>query len=312
MEIGLMVEPQVGGTYPRLLELAKWAEAEGFDAFARSDHYLSSGSAPHVTDALTSFGGLAAETSVIRLTVLVTPITFRHPAVIAKTAGTLNEMSGARFELGVGTGWMELEHEAFGIALPAMGLRYSRFEEALEYLWAAFGRTAGGFSGEHFTLADIDVVPSVGQTTPIVIGGSGAKKTPTLAGRYADEYNVFTMAKAPLEARVGVMRAAAKDAGRDAGAIKVSMAVNPIVADDEAAHRELLAERAAARNIEVDEYVAMLDDRHIPHGTADRVASQFAAIASWGVGRVYLQQFAALDEIDTDLVGQTAALIRGL
>ncbi len=312
MEIGLMVEPQIGGTYARLLELAQWAEAEGFDAFARSDHYLSSGPPPHVTDALTSFGGLARETSRIRLTVLVTPITFRHPAVIAKSAGTLFEMSAGRFELGVGTGWMELEHDAFGMALPPMGQRYARFEEALRYLWAAFGRTDGGFDGEHYTLADIDVRPRVGQDTPIVIGGSGEKRTPTLAGRYADEYNVFTMAKRPLDARLAVLREAARRAGRDPDTIKVSMAVNPIVAADESEHRAILAERAAGRDLDVDQYVAILDERHIPHGTDDRVASQFAEIASWGVGRVYLQQFSALDEIDTELVGRTARLIRSV
>lgn len=310
MEIGLMVEPQIGGTYARLRELAQWAETQGFDAFARSDHYLSSGPPPHVTDALTSFGGLARETSRIRLTVLVTPITFRHPAVIAKSAGTLFEMSNGRFELGVGTGWMELEHEAFGMALPPMSERYERFEEALRYLWAAFGRSEGGFNGEHYALADVTVLPRVAQGTPIIIGGSGGKRTPTLAGRYADEYNVFTMAKRPLDARLAVMRNAARAAGRDPDAIKVSMAVNPIVADDEAEHRAILTERAAARDLEIDQYVALLDERHIPHGTHDRVASQFADIASWGVGRVYLQQFSALDEIDTEIVGRTARLIR--
>lgn len=310
MEIGLMVEPQIGGTYARLLELARWAEAEGFDAFARSDHYFSSGAPPHVTDALTSFGGLAAETSRIKLTVLVTPITFRHPAVIAKSAGTLYEMSNGRFELGVGTGWMELEHEAFGMALPPMGQRYSRFEEALRYLWAAFGRTDGGFDGDHFTLADIAVLPRVGDGAPIIIGGSGEKRTPTLAGRYADEYNVFTMAKRPLDARLAVLRDAARAAGRDPDAIKVSMAVNPIVATDEAEHRAILAERAAARDLDVDQYVAILDERHIPHGTGDRVASQFAEIASWGVDRVYLQQFSSLEDIDEEMVGRTAQLIR--
>jgi alkanesulfonate monooxygenase SsuD/methylene tetrahydromethanopterin reductase-like flavin-dependent oxidoreductase (luciferase family) len=221
-------------------------------------------------------------------------------------------MSGGRFELGVGTGWMELEHEAFGIALPPMGQRYARFEEALRYLWAAFGRTEGGFDGEHYGLTDIAVLPRVGDGTPIIIGGSGEKRTPTLAGRYADEYNVFTMAKRPLDARLAVLRDAARGAGRDPDAIKISMAVNPILAADATEHRAILAELAAARELDVDQYVAILDERHIPHGTDDRVASQLAEIASWGVGRVYLQQFTALDEIDTGRVGDAARLIRGL
>jgi len=312
MEVGLMVEPQLGGSYARLLQLAQWAEAEGLDAFARSDHYLSSGSPPHVTDALASLAGLARETTRIRLTVLVTPITFRHPAVVAKTASTLFEMSGGRFELGVGTGWMELEHEAFGLDLPPLGVRYDMLEEALGYLWAAFGRSDGGFSGRFFELADVTVLPRLGQGTPIVIGGNGPSRTPTLAGRHADEYNVFSMAKTELDARLAVMREAAHDAGRNPDAIKVSMAVSPILSDDDAAHRTVLAERAAARGMDVAEYTGRLDERHIPHGTADQVAAGFADLASWGVDRVYLQQFSPLDDIDTALVAATAALARGL
>ena len=112
MEFGLMVEPQVGGTYEDLLEIARAAEQAGFDSIARSDHYLAGEKSVPATDALTSIGGLARETESIKLTVLVTPLTFRHPGVIAKTATTLDEMSGGRFELGVGTGWMESEHSA--------------------------------------------------------------------------------------------------------------------------------------------------------------------------------------------------------
>jgi alkanesulfonate monooxygenase SsuD/methylene tetrahydromethanopterin reductase-like flavin-dependent oxidoreductase (luciferase family) len=312
METGLMVEPQVGGTYAELLELAQWAEHHGFDSFARSDHYMNMATSASATDALTTFGGLARETERIKLTVLVTPLTFRHPAVLAKTAGTLHEMSGGRFELGVGTGWMEPEHETFGLELPQLGRRFDRFEEALGYLWAAFGRADGGYSGDYFTLGDVAVLPRVGDGAPIIIGGSGMKRTPTLAGTYADEYNMFVTTQETLDARVTVMREAAIAAGRSPEAIKVSMAVSPIVGDDESDYQDQLRSRAVARGLEPDAYAERLTEAGVPHGTSDEVVAKFAEIASWGVDRVYLQSFSALHEVDTERLGKTAAQLRSM
>lgn len=312
MQIGLMVEPQVGGTYAELLDLARWAEAQGFDAFARSDHYLNMSTSAHATDALTTMAGLARDTRRIRLTVLVTPVTFRHPAVIAKTAATIAEMSDDRFELGMGTGWMEPEHELFGIDLPPLGSRFDQFEESLGYVRAAFDRHGGGFSGERFRLADIPVLPSVDAAVPIIIGGSGMRRTPTLAGRYADEYNMFATTRATLEARATVMREAAAEAGRDPDAIALSMVTSPIVGDDDAEYAERLGAAAAARDLEPEAYAERLDEIGMPHGTADAVAAQYAEIASWGVGRVYLQSFSALADVDTERIGKTADLIRGI
>ncbi len=151
MEFGLMVEPQVGGSYTRLRDLAQWAEGIGLDAFARSDHFLDQERSAPATDALTTYGGLAETTDTIQLVVLVTPLTFRHPAVIAKTATTLDEMSGGRFALGVGTGWMQSEHDVFGLDLPPLGERFDRLFETLSYLRAAFGSDQG-FSGEYYQL----------------------------------------------------------------------------------------------------------------------------------------------------------------
>jgi alkanesulfonate monooxygenase SsuD/methylene tetrahydromethanopterin reductase-like flavin-dependent oxidoreductase (luciferase family) len=264
------------------------------------------------TDALATVAGLARDTDRIRLTVLVSPVTFRHPALLAKTAGTLAEMSGDRFELGVGTGWMQSEHDAFGIALPPIGERFDRFEEALGYLWVAFGRQKSGFAGDHFALADITVRPEVGGRVPLVVGGKGRRRTPTLAGRYADEFNVFATDRDTLGRRLDVMRGAAVDAGRDPDDIKVSMMLTPVVGDEEAEYRDRLGQAAAADGIGADELEADLRDRHVPHGTADRVASMFSEIASWGVQRIYLQQFAALDAIDLAREARTHRLLRGV
>ena len=228
MEFAFMTEPQVGGSYARLLELALWAEGEGFDAFSRSDHYMDGQHSASATDALTTLAGLSRDTSTIKLNVLVSPLTFRHPGNVAKSAATIDEMSGGRLELGLGTGWMESEHETFGFDFPSLKERFSRLEETLAYLRAAFGRADGGFEGKHYQLADVDVLPAPTGRLPLVVGGGGARKTPTLAGKYGDELNMFARPLDELIARRDVMRAAAVEAGRDPDTIKLSLVGFPI------------------------------------------------------------------------------------
>ena len=154
-----MTEPHLGGTYDQQLEAARFCEEEGLVSFARCDHFLSGGDPPpDATDAFAVLAGLARDTSDIRLCVLVSPITFRHPAVIAKNAATIDQMSGGRLDLGVGTGWMELEHVNLGIPFPEWKERWSRFEDALEYFEAAFGDGHARYEGPHYSL-DADVKP---------------------------------------------------------------------------------------------------------------------------------------------------------
>lgn len=301
MELALFVEPQVGGSYERLAELARWSEEQGLDAFARSDHYLNGAESSPATDALTSFGGLARETDRIQLVSLVSPLTFRHPGVLAKTAATIDEMSGGRFSLGIGTGWMEAEHEAFGIELPSIRERFSLLFETLSYVQAAF-TGSDGFSGRHYDLAAIDVLPRPA-SVPIVVGGGGMRRTPTLAGRFADEYNMFANQSDIIEQRLEVMREAAVAADRDPDDIKLSIASPAMVADSEAAYQDLITERAARREMTVDEYEALLSERNIPRGTVDTVGDALDAYAALGVSRLYLQEYKRLDDIDTDALG---------
>jgi len=300
MELGLMVEPQVGGTYARLLELAQWAEAQGLDAFARSDHYLDMDRSDHATDSFTTLAGLARETSSVQLLPLVAPLTFHHPSRLAKAAATLDEMSGGRFALGVGTGWMESEHEAFGLALPDLNERFSRLYETLAYLRAAFN-TPGGFDGRHYHLDAIDVLPRP-QHLPIVVGGGGPKKTPTLAGQFADEYNLFTTDRESLDARRDVLHAAAEAAGRDPAAIKISFATPVFAAATTAASDLIIEERAAKTDRTPAEYVEMIDGRNFLHGTPDQAAAVMARISDMGIDRLYLQMYSHLDEVDTALL----------
>lgn len=299
MEFGLFVEPQVGGTHRRLVELAQWADDIGLTAFARSDHYLDMAESAHATDALASLAAVAVETSRIRLVTLVSPITFRHPAVMAKTATTIDEISGGRFTLGVGTGWMESEHEAFDLDLPSLKERFDRLEEALAYIRSVFdGR--GETTGTHYSLRRGDVTPSGSDGLEIVVGGGGPKKTPTLAGTYADEYNMFVTDRATLEARMAVMREAARVAGRDPASILVSMAGPALVFTDESRYHAELSARATRREMATEDYAAMLTERFVPHGTPPMARAAVDRMADAGVGRYYVQEYKALDEVDLD------------
>ncbi len=309
MQYGVMTEPQFGGTYEHLLAVARAAEVAGFDVFARSDHYLNMHSSESIPEAITSLAGIARETNRIKLGVLVTPVTFRHPAVIAKTAATVDQMSGGRFELGVGTGWMESEHAAFGLEMPPLRDRYSLMFDTLAYLWAAFGRTEGGFQGRHYRLADIAVQPRPTGDLPLVVGGQGMRKTPALAGRFADHYNVFASDAASLRARREAMRDAARDAGRDPDDILLSLMSSIYVAGDRAEYRDLVAAEAASRDVEVAELEAHFAEDRVPHGTLDQAATLLEQYASEGVGRFYVQIFSPIDDID---VAGFPALLAGL
>jgi alkanesulfonate monooxygenase SsuD/methylene tetrahydromethanopterin reductase-like flavin-dependent oxidoreductase (luciferase family) len=308
MEFGLMVEPQVGGSYAELRDLARWAEDQGLDAFARSDHLLNHEDSAPSTDALTTYGGLAEATDSIQLAVLVTPLTFRHPAVIVKTAATLDEMSSGRFALGVGTGWMQSEHDAFGLDLPPLAQRFDRLGETLAYLRAAF-HSSGGFDGQYYRLDPIDVLPRPANL-PIVIGGGGARKTPTYAGQFADEYNLFVTDRATLDDRISVMRSAALAAGRNPDAIKVSLMGPAVVAPDEASYRAMLERRGARRDQTADEYEASLEDLNVPHGTPDRAHASIEVLRSIGIHRYYVQDFRGLGSVDTSALARSFSILR--
>jgi alkanesulfonate monooxygenase SsuD/methylene tetrahydromethanopterin reductase-like flavin-dependent oxidoreductase (luciferase family) len=258
---------------------------------------------------MSTLAALAVETTTIQLLPMVSPITFHHPSRLVKIAGTVDEISSGRFALGVGTGWMASEHEAFGLELPELRDRFSRLFETLSYLRAAFTGD-GGFEGRHYHLAPIDVLPRP-RSVPIIIGGTGMKKTPSLAGRFADEYNMFAVAADTLDRRLEVMRTAAAGADRNQGAIAVSFACPMMVGATEEAYRSLVAKRAAAAGVPEDEYLARYDQRNFVHGTPQQAAEIMHRVAEMGVDRLYLQQYCHLDDIDTDVVEAVLTAYRG-
>lgn len=309
MQWALMTEPHLGMGYDTLLRMARFAEAAGLEAFARSDHYFAARvERPNATDAFATLAGLARETRRVELVVLVSPITFRHPAVIAKTAATIDEMSGGRLALGVGTGWMEAEHKKFGLPFPELGERFDRLEETLGYLHHAFGRSPGGFSGRHYSLESDEVYPQP-KSLRLIVGGSGEHRTPRLAGTYADEYNFFLSAEDDLADRMDRVRAAAEGAGRDPGAVRFSVMTQAITGETESAFERNLARVAAADPFRAS--AAELEEHHrkrrYPIGTGPEVRARIAELEASGVDRIYVQHFGPYEE---GLLEETFGVLR--
>lgn len=301
MEIGV----QTMASYERTLAVARLAESRELAAFAVADHYLTGPDDPYALDQTTVLGAIAAETDTIELSTLVSPVTFRHPAVMLKSAVALAEISGGRFSLGVGAGWMAEEHELFGLPFPATGERFEHLTEALAYLTAAVDPDAPGFEGTHYRLAPGTAPLPNGPDVRFVVGGGGASRTPSLAGRYAHEYNAFP-ADTPFGIRIERARAAATEADRDPDDLLISCAFPLVVGETRTEADERLADVGRRRGVDPDAVRTRWSAAGIPVGTVDEVRSGLAALEDLGVRRVYLQ--VAFDDLDAitrtlDLIG---------
>lgn len=283
---------QAAGTYDDVLEAARYAEERGLVAFSLPDHYLLAldeelAKTTPAPDALAQLAGLARETSSIELAVLVSPITFRHPAVLAKTAITIDRMSGGRFSLGMGAGWMDREHEVFGFDYPPRAERFEMLEEALAYVTAALSKEAVGFRGEHYQLESFPLSPQPVGKMKIIVGGTGAHKTPYLAGTYADEFNIYP--GGDLGTRIERAHTAAREAGRDPDALLLSSAGLVLGAATAKEVEKALDHRATEAGMtrrELDEYHA---HRNTPVGTYDELRAQLEGMEEAGITRFYFQ-----------------------
>jgi F420-dependent oxidoreductase-like protein len=305
VQLRIFTEPQMGATYDDLLAVARRTEETGFDAFFRSDHYLTMGGdgLPGPTDAWVTLAGLARETSRIRLGTLMTAGTFRLPGPLAISVAQVDQMSGGRVELGIGSGWFEAEHAAYGIPFPPLGERFDRYEEQLAVvsgLWRTPVGETFDFDGRYYQLSGSPALPKPVQEggVPILVGGRGKKRTPRLAARYASEFNVpFMSAEENTRLFAGV-REACDEAGRDPASLVYSSALVLCVGRDEAE----LARRAAAIGREVDE----LRENGVA-GTPAEAVDTIGRYAEAGAQRVYLQVLDVTDLDHLDLVAGEVA-----
>ena len=287
MDFRVFVEPQQGATYADQLAVAKAAEQLGFSAFFRSDHFvaMSGDGLPGPTDSWVTLGAIARETSTIRLGTLVSSATFRLPGPLAIAVAQVDEMSGGRVEFGLGTGWFEREHQAYGIPFPPLGERFDRLTEQLEIitgLWSTPPGETYSYDGAHYTLTDSPALPKpTQQRPPVIVGGRGLKRTPALAARFADEFNA---AFVPLDTATTLFEkvaGAVADAGRDADSMVYSAAHVVCAGRDDAE----LARRAAAIGRDLDELRASSPMT----GTPAEIVDNLSAWVDAGVTRTYVQ-----------------------
>jgi F420-dependent oxidoreductase-like protein len=296
MQLRIFIEPQQGASYDQQLAMARVAEEGGFDAFFRSDHYLRMGEGdprPGPTDSWVTLAGLARETSTIRLGTLVTSATFRRPGPLAIAVAQVDAMSDGRVELGLGTGWFDAEHDAYGIPFGTFGERFDHLTEQLEVITGLWSTPVGetfSYSGRHYTLKDSPALPKPAQRPhpPIILGGAGPKRTPALAARFANEFNVPFHSVADSRRQLDNVRAACERAGRDPSSMTYSAAACVVCGRDEAD-----VERRAISIGRTVEYARQAG----PTGTPPEVVDQLGAYGDAGAERAYLQLL-DIDDLD--------------
>jgi F420-dependent oxidoreductase-like protein len=296
VRLALMIEGQEGVTWKEWVALASACEKHGVEALFRSDHYISSFDEDRIAlDAWTTIAGLAARTTRLQLGTLVSPVTFRHPSVLARAAATADEISGGRVTLGIGAGWMEREHEAYGFQFASARDRVARVEEQVEVVYRLLRQERVDFDGDHYRLHD---APGLGRPQlPLLVGGSAKPGTATPAARFADEYNTFLATPDEAAQRKQALDRACERAGRDPSTLRYSLMAPLVVGRDERELREA-ARRVGARFGREPKEVLERYSRRGPVGTVEEAITWLKEIEEIGYARVMLQHLAH-DDLDT-------------
>ena len=308
-----MIEGQESVTWPQWVALAEAAEAAQLDGLFRSDHYQSvqSRTERSALDAWTTLAALGPLTSTLRLGTMVSPTTFRHPSVLAKSVVTADHTSGGRVELGIGAGWHQLEHDTYGLPFGDLGHRYDVFEEQIEIVVRQLTEERFTFEGDHYTLVGCEARPKPVQTpkVPVIVGGLARPRSARIAARWADEYNtVFPSPEKVAERRVNLEQACAAIGRQD---LTFSMMTGCLLGADEAEVRDRAARlhEWTRQDGDVDAWLDGLRDTWIV-GTPEQAAARLEAYRQVGLDRVYLQH-QLHDDVDmVALMGQVATAVR--
>ena len=302
-----MIEGQEGVSWPEWVALAEACERHGIPALFRSDHHLNLDDRPDrgSLDAWAILTALGARTTTLRLGTLVSPATFRHPSALAKAVLAADHASGGRIELGLGAGWHEREHEAFGFPFPPLRERMDRLEEQLEIIHGHWADGPFSFDGRHYRLRDLDAEPKPLQRPhpPLIMGGAAGPRGARLAARWADEYNTAFAGAAQLRERRDRVARACEEAGREP--IPVSVMTGCVVGRDRAELHDrarALAERREGDPGDPEAYLASLPSEWIV-GTLDEATEQLDGLRDAGAHRVMLQNLLHADLDVPALIG---------
>lgn len=307
MRIGLMVEGQNGLTWERWTHILGLAERLGFPTVFRSDHYFI-GPPQDSLEAYLSFAVAARETKRIRFGPLVTPVTFRSPVDVARMAAQVDLLSGGRFVMGLGAGWNDAEHKAYGIPFPPVKERMDRLEEALQLMQALWKESPATFAGKHYQLdrADLKPKPTAGRP-PILIGGSGEQRTLRIVAKYANEWNCVNLAPGAYADKVGVLERHCEAEGRDPATIARSMMTFAVIGPDEETldrgTRRLMGMWGARDGMTPAEYRAGMRQRGLLAGGTDEIVDTLGKLAEQGLQEIDFQHF----DFDDDTVPQYIA-----
>jgi F420-dependent oxidoreductase-like protein len=309
MMLNLMIERQEGVTWQDWTALADAVESSGLEGLYRSDHYLSGDGFPGraALDAWATLAGIAGLTHRIRLGTMVSPVTFRHPSVLASMVTTVDHISGGRVELGLGTGWYGLEHQVFGFEFPPTGTRMGMLEEQLELLHALWTTDEVSFSGQHYALTRCSLLPKpIQQPPPIIVGGSGKARTVTAAARFAAEYNCGLRSPAQCRELRSRLDQECLNQGRDPSSLRLSMMVyNTVIGTDRADLAAKLERIRREFGPGTPDGLVSDDPAFRFAGTVDEIVERLSEFAAAGVDRVMLQHLLYRDLDSIALLGET-------
>jgi F420-dependent oxidoreductase-like protein len=317
MDVGLMVEGQNGLTWERWTHILRLAERLGFPTLFRSDHYFI-GPQQDALEAFISFAVAARETSRIRFGPLVSPVTFRSPVEVARMASQIDLLSGGRFVLGLGAGWNEAEHRAYGIPFPPIGERFARLEEGIRLMKALWGPGPASFEGRFVRLDGANLLPKPAPgRPPILIGGSGEKKTLRLVARYADEWNAVNLSPAAYAQKVAVLERHCEAEGRDPATIRRSMMTFAVIGPDtttlDRATERMMRMWGAPPGTTPAQYREGLAARGMIVGGRERILEVLAQYAAHGLQEMQFQHFLFDDDtVPEFLAAEVVPAAKGL
>ena len=314
MDVGLMVEGQHDLDWDRWLHILHLAERLGFPSLFRSDHYFINDQRASL-ETWTSLAVAARETSTIRFGPLVAPVTFRHPVDVGRMAAQIDLLSGGRFVLGLGNGWHQPEHDAYGIPFPERAERAARLGEAIHLMKAMWGPGPVSFDGRYYQLRDLDVLPKPAPGRPhLLIGGSGPKRTLRYAAQYADEWNTVSAPPETLAERIATLDSHCEAAGRDPASLRRTMMTFAFVGPDDATiERNMALFPGMTGEGPLEEKKAALRARGQVVGRTDEIVDQLGRLAELGFSEVQFQHLDFHDDtVPEFLAAEVAPQVRDL